>query len=114
LIDIEERPSRVSNWDEVTHEDVVDRVLADYDLTPAVVRVREFFGGDHRNDFGVHLWPHSIAEQYLLRSDRNPRLPESDWRKRGGEICRWLHKRDFVIDWGNDYWADWRGTIHTS
>jgi uncharacterized protein (TIGR02996 family) len=115
LIDIEERPSRVSNWDEVTHEDVVDRVLADYDLTPAVVRVREFFGGDHRADFGVHLWSHSIVEQYLLRSDRNPRLPESDWRQRGGTICRWLHKRDFVIDWGNrDYWADWRGTIHTS
>jgi uncharacterized protein (TIGR02996 family) len=112
LIDIQERPSPVGNWDEVTYEIVVERVLADYRLTLAVVRVREFVGGDDRNAFGVHLWPRSIVEQYLLRSDRNPRLPESDWRKRGGTICRWLHKRDFVIDWGNDYWADSRGMIH--
>ena len=87
------------------------RVLADYQLTPAVLRVREFAGPDN---FGVHLWPHGMIDQFLTREVPHPRLPESSWRERGSTICRWLAKRDFVIDWGNDYWADWRGTIHSS
>ena len=42
------------------------------------------------------------------------RMHERTWRERGGVISRWLRDRDFVIDCGNDFWADWRGEIHSS
>jgi hypothetical protein len=108
LIGIDEQPCPLFDWRAATYEDVLARV-ADYQLTPAVLRVREFVGPNH---FGIHLWTRGMVNQY--RVDRHPRLPEESWRSRGGEICEWLRHRHFVIDWGNDYWADWRGTIHSS
>jgi uncharacterized protein (TIGR02996 family) len=79
-------------------------------LSPAVIRVREFRGGNH---FGIHLWPRSFVD-YFEYQPPSERIPRHLWRERGGTISRWLRKEDFVIDWGNDYWADWKGTIHTS
>jgi hypothetical protein len=79
-------------------------------LTPAVIRVREF---EATYRFGIHLWPDSLVS-YFDYHPRSGRIPNYLWRQRGGTITRWLRKRDFVIDWGNDFWADWKGMIHTS
>ncbi len=108
LLGIEHRPPPFTDWNALTSEDVVARVQADFRLIPAVVRVREFFGPDN---FGVHLWSRSMARYLSGGINHNPGSTHRDF---GADVCRWLRKRDFVIDWGNDYWADWRGTIHSS
>ncbi|HJZ59491.1 MAG TPA: TIGR02996 domain-containing protein [Gemmataceae bacterium] len=79
-------------------------------LSPAVVRVREFEASD---DFGVHLWPRSFGN-YWNYTTRPERTPEHLWRDRGGVLARWLRKRDFVVRYGDEMWADWRGTIHST
>jgi uncharacterized protein (TIGR02996 family) len=79
-------------------------------LTPAVIRVREFQGA---NRFGIHQWPDEFVS-YFDSHPRSGQIPNYLWRQRGGIITRWLRKQDFVIDCGNNYWADWKGTIHSS
>jgi uncharacterized protein (TIGR02996 family) len=79
-------------------------------LAPAVIRVREFQGD---NQLGIHLFPRWF-EDYLYAPALPDPIPSDVWREKGGLLSRWLRRQDFVIDWGNDYWADWQGTIHSS
>ena len=59
-------------------------------------------------DLSVVLWswPHS---EHVANYDPYPEQPD-----RGGEARAWLQSQNFVINWFNDYWADWRGVIHSS
>lgn len=111
---IERRDPPIAKADRREGQEIEDAawryVTEELRLTPAVLRVREFRGGD---GFGVHLWPSSF-DDYFDHTARPAHMPDHDWSNRGGVVSRWLRKQDFVIDWGNDYWADWRGTIHTS
>lgn len=111
LVGVEERPCPFPDWSAISYEDVIERVRAEYDLRPAVIRVREFSAGER---FAVYLWPGWFARQNFGLLGRPPRVAEHIWRERGGSIAQWLRQRNFVIEWGSDYWADWRGTIHSS
>jgi hypothetical protein len=85
----------------------------DLRLAPGVVWVREFSA----DELSVEVLPDSLREE---AGNPAPALPigtagtDEEWRSRGGRVRSWLERRNFVIDWGNDYWADWRGVIHSS
>jgi uncharacterized protein (TIGR02996 family) len=79
-------------------------------LRPGVIRAREC---RISGELGIHLWPRSFSD-YFNYHVRPERFPSDLWQERGGAISQWLRKQDFVIDWGNDYWADWKGMIHSS
>jgi hypothetical protein len=82
-------------------------------LTPGVIWVREF----ELEDLSIVTFPDTMSE---LLANTAPEPPPGsiesaeNWRTRGGRIRQWLEGRNFVINWGNNYWADWRGTIHSS
>lgn len=82
-------------------------------LKPSLIWVREF---DH-TDVAVSLWSDSLCERIANSSPHAPTSAtesECDWRNRGGEARGWLERRNFVIEWGPKYQADWRGKIHSS
>ena len=89
-------------------EDWVDEELR---LELGLIWVREF----SVENLSVALWPWRFGER-IANWAPFPATPqqEAGWRDRGGEARGWLESRNFVINWGNDYYADWRGKIHSS
>jgi uncharacterized protein (TIGR02996 family) len=81
-----------------------DWVDDELQLELGLIWVREFAVGDL--GVGLWSWPHS---ETLSQHTPNPEEPDA-----GGEARGWLHSTNFVVNWFNDYWADWRGTIHSS
>jgi uncharacterized protein (TIGR02996 family) len=81
-----------------------DWVEEELQLELGLIWVREFAVGN----LSVVLWswPHS---EYVEQHTPNPEEPDG-----GGEARGWLHSTNFVVNWFNDYWADWRGKIHSS
>jgi uncharacterized protein (TIGR02996 family) len=81
-------------------------------LIPGVIWVREF---GEANVF-VSLWRFPLDDRLANPSPHpDPTAgSELDWRNRGGEARGWLERRNFVIFFGSEYWADWRGKIHSS
>jgi uncharacterized protein (TIGR02996 family) len=71
----------------------------DLELKPGLIHVREFAVEGLR----VGLWP-----QYAQT------WGDDELWLQGGEARGWLERRDFVIHWENEYYADWRGKIHSS
>jgi uncharacterized protein (TIGR02996 family) len=69
-------------------------------LELGLIWVREFAVGD----LSVTLWPENLND-WVTGGD-----PFSD----GGNARGWLEYRNFAVNWGNDYYADWRGQIHSS
>ncbi|MBY0456693.1 MAG: hypothetical protein K2V38_05110, partial [Gemmataceae bacterium] len=80
-------------------------------LELGLIWVREFGAGD----LSVLLWDSTSHDRIA-----DPSFPTTDaWAAQerytdGGEVRHWLERGNFVINWYNDYWADWRGTIHSS
>jgi uncharacterized protein (TIGR02996 family) len=73
-----------------------------------VIWVREFTV----EDLGIVMWSWSFRLEVT-----NPTYQESEEvlrRDRGGRARSWLEHRNFVINWGHEYHADWRGKIHSS
>jgi hypothetical protein len=61
------------------------------------------------------LWPWRLRDRIAnFRPPPQPGWSEVHWREQGGEARGWLESRNFVINWGNDYHANWRGKIHSS
>jgi uncharacterized protein (TIGR02996 family) len=72
-------------------------------LEPRLIHVREFAV----EDLSLSLYPGYLRgwlEEWF----------DAVRRPTGGEIRGWLERTDFSIHWGNDFWADWRGVIHSS
>ena len=106
LLDAERRPCPVPDFDLLSAGEAARQAGEALGLSPAVVRVHEFEGPPpDRGRFGVHLWP----QRYFLAdpSGPTPLVGETD-------LYEWLKREDFVIEWGPDYYADWRGEVHTS
>ena len=86
-------------------------VYAELRLEPGVIWVREFGASGLR----VRLWPDSYRERLLSPSPTAPQHWDTEeWTLLGEQIRGWLEARNCVINWHNDYWADWRGKIHSS
>ena len=81
-----------------------DWVEEELQLELGLIWVREFAVSDL--SVGLWSWPHS---EYVEQHAPNPEEPAG-----GGEALSWLHSTNFVVNWFNDYWADWRGKIHSS
>jgi uncharacterized protein (TIGR02996 family) len=79
-------------------------VDGELELALGLIWVREF----SVDNLSVVLWSWSNSE-YIAQHVPNPQEPDG-----GGEARGWLHSANFVINWFNDYWADWRGKIHSS
>lgn len=78
-------------------------------LELGLIWVREF----SVPDLSIELWDSDIHTRIVNGTPNNPE-DEPDWQDRGGVARGWLESRNFVINWFNDYWADWRGKIHSS
>ncbi len=80
-------------------------------LQPGLVWVREFEVEDLRIEL---LTRHRRSN--VDSSPNPPHLRDADaWRNRGSQLRWWLEQRNFCISrGGEDYWADWRGRIHSS
>lgn len=82
----------------------------DVRLEPGIIWVREF----DESDLEVALWPRRLGQCVGPGPYRELTAggSESDWWSRGGEARGWLERREFVIRFGPEYAADWRGTIY--
>jgi uncharacterized protein (TIGR02996 family) len=78
-------------------------------LKPAVIRVREF---DTGRNIGIRLWSHATPAYFSTH--RPGRIQSQWWQQRGGWISADLRGQEFVIDWNNEFQADWRGSITAS
>ena len=86
--------------------------IEELQLVPGVVWVREFSA----EELSLELWPSYLRER-IANSSPNPPLgawSTEEWRNFCGMAWGWLERRNFVLQWHNDYWADWRGKIHSS
>jgi len=81
-------------------------------LVSGMIWVREF----NVENLRVELWPGYIRDQIADPAPEPPvgRTTEREWRERGGNGRSWLEKRNFLVDWSTEHWADWRGQIHSS
>jgi hypothetical protein len=80
-------------------------------LESGLIWVREFAV----ENLSIELWDSTHAE----RVSSPFVIPlgawnAQDWRDQCAKARSWLERRNFVINWFNDYWADWRGKIHSS
>jgi hypothetical protein len=88
--------------------ELLDYLRREFAFEPGMIGVHEFAtaGG-----LSVHLWPY--FDEILADPDTTP-----DWMEGRLHVCdsvyRWLQRGNFVIDWGNDYWAGPDGVIHSS
>jgi hypothetical protein len=91
----------VSNLEGQLDSATVAWVQDELRLVPGLIWVREF----NAPGVNIALWPHHCFD------------PESPSDPVGGRARGWLERQEFLIWWGsepNDYWADWRGKIHSS
>ena len=81
-------------------------------LEPRLIWVREFAVEDLLR---LELWEGLHLERIANPSSATPGAwNEADWRDQCGYARGWLEHRNFVVGWFNEYWADWRGKIHSS
>ena len=104
--------------DDLWRTNELDAALADWrnkelQLTPGLIWVRECSA----ENLSIELLPDYMREDV---GNPDPYYPGrgyggvTEWRERGGGARQWLEGRNFVITWGDDYFADWRGRIHSS
>jgi hypothetical protein len=88
-----------------------DWVDCELELELGLIWVREF----SVDNLSVELWSADDGERIANPNTEPPgNWSPTEWRERGGEASGWLESTNFVINWFNDYWADWRGKIHSS
>jgi uncharacterized protein (TIGR02996 family) len=82
-------------------------------LAPGVIWVREFSA----DELSIEVLPHYLIAEAGTPAPARPPWgsgSDEDWLSRGGRLRSWLEHRNFVIYWGPDHYADWRGKIHSS
>jgi uncharacterized protein (TIGR02996 family) len=89
-------------------------IRREFGFRPGLIHARAF---RTPQDLAVYLWPGHCLD-VLERADDPPGWlagPEEDPREAAGSLLyRWLELGNFVIDWGNDFWAGPDGLIHSS
>jgi uncharacterized protein (TIGR02996 family) len=95
-------------WEDYHEGELLDYLQGAFGFGPALIHVKEFYTDQ---GLAVHLWPGHLED--LLRDPDDP--PSwADREELAPSIHSWLEGGDFVIDWGNDYYAGPDGTIHSS
>jgi uncharacterized protein (TIGR02996 family) len=102
------KPDRT--YETYNREELLEYLRREFGFEPALIHVREFTTDE---GLAVHLWPY-FAECLANPDEIGPPSTEEEWRELGEQAWRWLAKGNFVIDWGNDYWAGPDGEIHSS
>jgi uncharacterized protein (TIGR02996 family) len=93
-------------------EELLEYLRDEFGFELAFIHVKEFSLPDERLD--VYRF-HGAAETVIANPDVLSRRVTAEQRTGAPErIYHWLKGDNFVIDWGNDYWADREGTIHSS
>src|SRR5262249_27830087 len=84
---------------------------SEFRFTPSLIHVKEFAT---RGGLAVYHLPYHYAE--IARDPDALTIAESEEDRRGmrAHFSRGCIHGDFVIEWGNDYWAGPHGEIHSS
>jgi uncharacterized protein (TIGR02996 family) len=93
-------------------DELLDYCKQEVGFELGLIRVKEF---RHPEDFIVY-WLPRFYDDIAADPDSRPRdnFGEEARRAMPRLIYDWIQRRNFVIEWGNDYWADDQGTIHSS
>jgi uncharacterized protein (TIGR02996 family) len=90
--------------------EVLDRLHGRLGFQAGLIHVKEF---ETETGLAVHHLPDHLTE--LAGSpDEPPHWVGEEERGFARDLSGWLQSKDFVIDWGNDYWAGPDGQIHSS
>jgi uncharacterized protein (TIGR02996 family) len=102
---------RRGTYIDVDRDGLLEFLSREFGFELALAHAREFVteGG-----LVVQLWPGHYAEELANPDEIHPYSSEGDWRTLGGQLYTWLERGNFVIEWGNDYWAGPDGQIHSS
>lgn len=90
-----------------TAHDWDDRVRRGLRFAPGPVAVREF--SDPDRDFGISLFDAMHRDLLVSPDDEGPNRTDLL-----DHLVWWLARGNFVIECGNNYWADRTGEIHSS
>jgi hypothetical protein len=96
---------------QVVEEDLYGFLRKEFGFALDLIRVKEFAIPE---GVSVYYWP-STYDEYVANPDNLPDgVSEEDRAGPTFRIHQWMARGDFVIEWGNDYWAGPDGIIHSS
>ncbi len=98
----------VYSWEDCDAEELIQVLGDEIGFTAGPIFVREFFS--ESTDIGVMCWDSNMVEEVGWPGPRSPEFDEES----GAEIYRWWNTFQFALPFGNYYWADGLGQIHTS
>jgi hypothetical protein len=99
------------SWQRYNQAEVLDYLHREFGFELDLIHVKEFAT---ERGLMVFLWG-GTAVDYLENPDNVPDYVSEDERCLGGVTVReWLRSGNFVVQFGNDNWADRRGVVHTT
>jgi uncharacterized protein (TIGR02996 family) len=99
------------HWERYNQAEVLEYLHREFGFELDLIHVQEFFT---ERGLAVFQWG-GVAVDHLESPDHVPSyLSDEEWRDGGVTVREWLRSGNFVVQFGNDNWADRRGVVHTT
>jgi uncharacterized protein (TIGR02996 family) len=99
------------SWQRYNESEVLEYLHAEFGFTLDLIHVHEF-GTEH--GVSVYLYARHVLE-FIESPDELPEyVTEDERREAGAALVGWVESGNFVVEFGNDNWADRRGVVHTT